>query len=97
VRVIGILLFMFALPVLAQEHQHSSEVINGYEHPDQISDSDAYRLFFLIPFPKEPLGGEEREKIISAFRLEWDSRVARYNAKGTALNKRASEQTQSKF
>jgi hypothetical protein len=85
-KVIGILLFTFALPALAQEHQHSSEVINGYEHPDQISDSDAYRLFFLIPFPKEP-GGEEREKIISAFRLEWDSSVAQYNAKATALNK----------
>jgi hypothetical protein len=86
-KIIGILLFMFALPVLAQDHQHSSKVINGHEHPDQISDSDAYRLFFLIPFPKEPLGGEEREKIISAFRLEWDSRVAQYNAKATALNK----------
>lgn len=87
-KVSGILLFMFALPVLAQDHRHNSEVINGYEHPDQISDSDAYRLFFLIPFPKEPLAGaEEREKIISTFRLEWDSRVAQYNAKATALNR----------
>lgn len=54
-KAFGILLLVFTLPVLAQEHQHNSAVINGYEHPDQISDSDAYRLFFLIPFPKEPV------------------------------------------
>jgi hypothetical protein len=33
-KVSGILVLMFALPVLAQEHRHSSEVINGYETAD---------------------------------------------------------------
>jgi len=84
---VGILLLVFAIPVLAQEHQHNSAVIKGYEHPDQISDSDAYRLFFLIPVPTNLMeGSEEQERITSAFRQEWDRRVALYNAKATALN-----------
>lgn len=83
----GLLVLVFGLPVLAQEHQHNSAVIQGYEHPDQISESDAYRLYFLIPVPKDlRKGSEEQERITSAFRQEWDRRVALYNAKATALN-----------
>lgn len=81
------LVLVFALPVLAQENHHNSAVIQGYEHPDQISDLDAYRLFFLIPFSKDlRKGSEEQERITSAFRQEWDRRVALYNAKATVLN-----------
>ena len=63
-KAFGILLLGFGLPVLAQEHQHNSAIIKGHEHLDQISDSDAYRLFFLIPVPKTTArGSEEQERI----------------------------------
>lgn len=87
-KAFGILLLAFSLPVLAQEHQHTPAVIRGYEHHDQISDSEAYRLFFLIPVPKLSMeGSEEQERITSAFRQEWHRRVTLYNAKATALNR----------
>jgi hypothetical protein len=91
-KAIAVFLLMFALPVLAQEHLHSSAAISGREHAGQISDSDAYRHFFIMVDPnKLPVGETEQHaaavKIISAFKMEWDSRVAIYNAKATALNK----------
>jgi len=93
-KAIALLLF-FALPVSAQEHQHGSQVIQGQEQPDEISDSDAYRHFFLrtanTPLgPRGLLVGPDHDTlqtIVSAFEVEWDHRVAAYNAKPTALNK----------
>ena len=93
-KAIALLLF-FALPVSAQEHQHGSQVIQGQEQPDQISDSDAYRHFFLrtanTPLgqrgPLVPPDYDTLQTIVSAFKVEWDHRVAAYNAKATALNK----------
>jgi hypothetical protein len=93
-KAIALLLF-FALPVSAQEHQHGSQVIQGQEQPDQISDSDAYRHFFLRTANtalglRGPLVGPDYDTlqtIVSAFKVEWDHRVAAYNAKATALNK----------
>ena len=93
-KAIALLLF-FALPVSAQEHQHGSQVIQGQEQPDEISDSDAYRHFFLrtanTPLgPRGLLVGPDHDTlqtIVSAFEVEWDHRVAAYNAKATALNK----------
>jgi hypothetical protein len=93
-KAIALLLF-FALPVSAQEHQHGSQVIRGQEQPNQISDSDAYRHFFLRT-ANTPLGHrgplvqpdyDTLQTIVSAFKVEWDHRVAAYNAKATAVNK----------
>ncbi len=90
-----VFLLMFALPVLAQEHEHNSDVIKGSEHPEQISDADAYREFFLGTdlaailqrMMRGTKDGAAAEKILSSFRAQWDNRVAVYNAKASALNK----------
>ena len=57
------LILAFVLcPAQAQEHQHVSSAIDGNQHPELVSDADAYRHFFLT--------SRSQNATISAFRTD---------------------------
>jgi len=90
-----VLLLVFTLhPIRAQDHQHTVSVAtNGFEHPELVSDSDAYRHFFILAAMDSrqlsgllPADRIAAMKILSDFKAEWEGRIAEYNARATELN-----------
>jgi len=43
---LALFLLLIAVPVFAGDHEHASSVIDGSQHPELVSDTDAHRHLF---------------------------------------------------